>query len=207
MFARPTRPTPKPWSMKWIVVAIVVFIVGYTLVNLYFRKPGRSARPYEDMANRFTAAKLQEAGWTKLAVETRRPAEKMVDGESATISRGAVGLGMDLDPCFAEKPKLLASIDRVEAPTATARGATYTAWFTGSVADLQLQLGSIELYQHGNDLVLVPTIEHLPGKNLLSRWSDNNYCISFSTQSLAPGTYQLRLVANGPSARWNVTIR
>ena len=94
-----------------------------------------------------------------------------------------------------------------EAPASATRGATYTAWFTGSVAYLQLQLGNIELYHHGNELVLVPTIEHLPGQNLLSRWSDNNYCVSFSTQSLPPGNYQLRLVANGPSARWSVTIR
>ncbi|HET7535979.1 MAG TPA: hypothetical protein VFJ90_05975 [Candidatus Didemnitutus sp.] len=193
--------------MKWIVAAIVVFVVGYTLVNIYFRKPGRAARPYEDMANRFTTAKLLEAGWAKLPVETRRPAEKMVDRDSAAISRGAVGLGLDLEPCFAEKPKLLASIDRVEAPASTARGEAYSGWFTGSVSDLQLQLGNVELYHRGNELVLVPTIEHLPGNNLLSRWTDNNYCFSFPTQSLPPGRYQLRVVANGPSARWSVTIR
>ncbi len=193
--------------MKWIVAAIVVFIVGYTLVNIYFRKPGRSARPYEDAANRFTTAKLLEAGWQKMPVETRRPVEKMNDTDAVAISRGAIGLGLDLDPCFAEKPKLLASIDRVAAPGSVARGETYTAMFTGSVPDLQLQLGNIELYHHGNEIVLVPTIEHLPGQNLLSRWSDNNYCVSFPTSSLPPGKYQLRLVANGPSARWSVTIR
>jgi hypothetical protein len=28
------RPPPKPWSMKWIVLAIAVFIAGYTVVNI-----------------------------------------------------------------------------------------------------------------------------------------------------------------------------
>jgi len=40
--------------MKWVVVAIVVFVAGYTVVNLLFRKPGRAYRPYQDAQDRAT---------------------------------------------------------------------------------------------------------------------------------------------------------
>ncbi|MBI2515366.1 MAG: hypothetical protein HYV95_00465 [Opitutae bacterium] len=193
--------------MKWVVLAVAAFIVGYTVVNLYFRKPGRANRPYEDMANRFTTAKLREAGWQKIPIDSRRPVEKPGPTLAATIQRGANGLGPDLDACFAEKPALLASIDRVTAPTDVTRGESYTAYFTASVPDLQYQLGNIELYRRGQEIVLVPSSEHLPGKNLLSRWDDANYSVSFSTQALPPGRYTVRLVARGPAAQWTVTVR
>ena len=61
--------------MKWILAAIAVFIVGYTLVNIYFRKPGRGYRPYQDAQNRATTSRLLAAGWQKMPVDFRRPAE------------------------------------------------------------------------------------------------------------------------------------
>lgn len=193
--------------MKWVALAVVLFVAGYTVVNLFYRKPGRSHRPYEDMANRFTTAKLLEAGWQKIPLDSRRPVEKPGPALDATIQRGAAGLGADLDACFAEKPSLLASIDRVTAPAEIARGAPYTAYFTASVADLKLQLGSIELYHRGREIVLVPSSERLPGKNLLSRWNDANYSVTFPTQALAPGRYTVRLVARGPAAQWTLDVR
>lgn len=205
--ALPTRPSPKPWPMKWVVLVIAVFIAGYTLVNLYYRKPGRANRPYEDMANRFTTAKLREAGWQKLPLDSRRPVERPGPTLAAAIQRGPSGLGPGLDACFAEKPALLASIDQVTAPADVDHGASYTAYFTASVPDLQFQLGNIELYHRGHELVLVPSSEHLPGKGLLSRWNDANYSVSFSTQALPPGRYTVRLVARGPAAQWTLTVR
>jgi hypothetical protein len=193
--------------MKWVVAAIAVFIAGYTLINLYYRKPGSGHRPYEEAGRRFTAAKLQQAGWERLPVETRRPVEKAPAGDAAAVTRGALGLGLDLGACFAEPPPLLASIDRVAAPAAVARGADYTAYFTGRVPDQQLQLAEIQLYRHDHELVLVPNVEHLPGQQLLSRWPDADYCASFSTQGLPPGRYEVRVVARGPAAVWSLIVK
>jgi hypothetical protein len=193
--------------MKWVGLAIAVFIAGYTAVNLFFRKPGREHRPYEDMANRFTAAKLREAGWLKLPLDARRPVEKSGADAAAAIQRGPSGLGADLESCFAEKPALLASIDRVAAPAEVARGASYSAYFTASVADLTLQLAGIELYHRGREIVLVPSSERLPGKKLLSRWNDANYSVTFPTQAFPPGRYTVRLVSHGPAAQWTLTVR
>jgi hypothetical protein len=207
MSARPNRPTPKPWSMKWVVAAIVVFVAGYTAVNLYFRKPGQAYRPYQDAQDRATTARLLAAGWHKSPVDFRCPVEKPAVDNPAAVNRAALGLGPDLTPNFAEPPKLLASIDRVVAPTSVNRGEEYSAYFTASLTTQKATLGDVTLYRHGNELVFVPTSEALPGKELMSRWNDSTYCLYVSTADLPPGKYEARLVAKGPAAAWSFTVK
>jgi hypothetical protein len=194
--------------MKWIVVAIVVFAAGYTAVNLWFRKPGQAYRPYQDAQDRATTARLLAAGWSKLPVDDRRPVEKAHTNETpAAITRGAVGLGLDLDPNFAEKPKLVASIDRVTAPAAVSAGWDYSLYFTVTISSSKSQVGELTLFRRGNDLVLIPQIEPLPGKELMNRWKDADHAATFSTAALPPGRYTARIVANGPCATWSFTVK
>ncbi len=202
------RPAPKPWPMKWIVAVIVVFVVGYTAVNFWFRKPGKPYRPYQDAQDRATTARLLAAGWHKIPLETRRPVEKPdPDDTPAPITRDWPGLGSDLAANFAEKPRLLATIDRVTAPAAVAHGSDYSFYFTASLADLKAQVGELTLYRHANELVLIPVIEKLPGPELMSRWNDSTYTATFSTAGLPPGRYAARIVAQGPAAAWSFTVR
>lgn len=194
--------------MKWIVVAILLFVAGYTVVNLYFRKEGPAYRPYQDAQDRATTARLLAAGWHKLPVDTRRPVESPAPAETpAAVSRGAVGLGLDFEPNFAEKPVLAASIDKVVAPPAVARGTDYSLYFTASLADLKGQLGGVTLYRRGQELVLVPAVEDLPDAQLMSRWKDSTYAATFPTTALPPGRYTVRLVARGPAATWSFTVK
>lgn len=199
---------PKPWPMKWIVLAIVVFVVGYTLVNLYFRKPGRAYRPYQDAQDRATTARLLAAGWQKMSVATRRPVETPpAEDIPAAVTREAAGLGADLEGRFAERPRLLATIDRVVSPATIVRGGDYAAYFTASLPDLKAQVGDITLYRRGYELVLIPTTEPLPGTELKSRWNDSTYWLSFSTAGLPTGRYQARIVARGPAAAWSFNVK
>ena len=194
--------------MKWIVAAIVLFVVGYTVVNLWFRKPGKAYRPYQDAQDRATVARLLAAGWHKIPVDTRRPVEKAATAEApAAITRDFPGLGSDLTDKFAEPPKLLATIDRVVAPAVVASGADYSLYFTASLTDLKAQAGELSLYRHGNELVLIPTAENLPGPGLMSRWNDSIYSATFSTAQLPPGRYTARIVARGPAVTWSFTVR
>ncbi|MBI2511195.1 MAG: hypothetical protein HYV96_04405 [Opitutae bacterium] len=206
MSARRNRPAPKPWSMKWIVLAIVIFVVGYTLVNIYYRKPGPAFRPYEDMNKRATTARLLNAGWQKLPVELTRPASKPGFGLAASVSRSSAGLGTELEASFAEKPRLLATIDKVTASTDATHGSTYSVFFTASLTDQNFQVSRIEALLRGNEIVLIPVIEKLPD-HLLSRWEDADYCASVPTDRLAPGRYTARLAAKGPAAQWTFTVR
>ena len=201
-----TRPPPPTIPMKWIVVSIVVFIVLYTVVNIYYRKPAPPHRPYEEMVNRTITARLQASGWHRLPVETRRPAEKPTTG-GASINRGGKGLGPGLADCYVEPPAMLATIDHVNAPAEVTRGETCTVFFTGSVPNQQLQLGDVILYQHDKEIVLLPVTEHLPGQRLLSRWADANYYLSFPTSALPPGRYQVRVVSTGPALQWSLEVK
>lgn len=193
--------------MKWIVLAIVVFVVGYTLVNIYFRKPGRAFRPYEDMNNRATTARLLQAGWQKLPVEIARPLNQPALGILAATTRGGAGLGPDLAASFAEKPVLFTSIDKVTAPDSVARGQTYSVHFVASLTDQRLQLGRIEALRRGQEIVLIPALEKLPGERLLSRWKDADYVAQVPTDRLEPGRYTVRLAATGPALQWTVNVR
>jgi len=193
--------------MKWIVAAIVLFVVGYTAVNFWFRKPGKAYRPYQDAQDRATVARLLAAGWHKIPVDTRRPVEKPATDDAAAITRDFPGLGSDLTDKFAEPPKLLATIDRVVAPVTVAAGADYSLYFTASLTDLKAQAGELSLYRHGNELVLIPTVENLPGPGLMSRWNDSTYSATFSTAQLPPGRYTARIVARGPAATWSFTVK
>ncbi len=206
MSAARNRPAPKPWSMKWIVLAIVLFVAGYTLVNLFYRKPGPAFRPYEDMNKRATTARLLNAGWQKLPVELTRPASKPGFSMAASVSRGGAGLGTELEASFAERPRLLTTIDKVTAPTDATHGATYSVFFTASLTDQNYQVGHLEALLRGNEIVLIPTLEKLPNK-LLSRWEDADYCASLPTDRLAPGRYTIRLAAKGPAAQWTFSVR
>jgi hypothetical protein len=192
--------------MKWIMLAIVLFVAGYTLVNIYFRKPGRPFRPYEDMNKRATTSRLLAGGWQKLPAEISRPGAKPAPGLTASTSRASAGLGTELQAAFAEKPVLLASIDRVTAPTHVRRGAEYQVHFTASLADQHLQVGRVEALLRGNEVVLIPALERLPGKDLLSRWKDADYLATLRTDRLAPGRYIARLVAAGPTMEWTFTV-
>jgi hypothetical protein len=201
-----SRPTPKPWPMKWVAAAIVVFIAGYTVIELRFRKSGRPHEPARELRDREAAARLQQAGWVRMPVELQRPVQKLAFGD-ASVGRGAAGLGPDLAGCFSEKPLLFKSIDKVTAPAFVLHGDNCVVNFTASIPDLNTQLGDAQLLQRGNDLVLVPTVEHLPGKELYSRWDDANYSASFSTQNLPKGRYRMRLLAGGPAAQWTLDVR
>jgi hypothetical protein len=194
--------------MKWPIIAIIVFVIGYTLVNVYYRKPGPAYRPYQDAQDRATVSRLLAAGWHKHPVEVRRPTERPpVEGPQAKLERASPGLGLTFDEHFADKPKLLATIDRVTAPAGVTQGEIYGVYFTGAVTDLKTELGALTLYRRSNELVLVPTVEPLPGDSLLSRWNDSNYAFGFPTADLEPGTYQIRIVAQGPAIAWSFEVR
>ena len=194
--------------MKWIGLVIVAFIVIYTAVNLYFRKPGPAYRPYQDTQDRATTARLLNAGWHRQPLATRRPVEKpAADRPPAAIKRAAVGLGSDLEDKFAEKPRLLASIDQVTAPAVTAPNRGYSAYFTASLPNIKSQVGEMTLYHKDHELVLIPVAEALPGTGLMSRWNDNTYWIEFSTATLPPGRYDMRIVAKGPAAAWSFEVK
>lgn len=206
MSAQPQRRKQQPWSMKWIVLAIALFVIGYTLVNVLYRKPGRAFRPYEDMNKRATTARLLSAGWQKLPVDFRQPTEKPALGLHASVKRGPPGLGPELEAAFAEKPVLLTSVSHLTAPQTITRGASYGIYFNGRLQDQHLQIAHVEALLRGQEIVLVPVLERLPGKDLLTRWNDSEYWAGLDTSRLAAGRYDVRFVSQDAAIEWSVEV-
>ncbi|MDD3180369.1 MAG: hypothetical protein PHQ04_08460 [Opitutaceae bacterium] len=194
--------------MKWIAVSIVAFVVCYTLINFYYRKSGKAFEPHEDLANRATTARLLKAGWNRIPVTTNRPADHIARLKTApaAISRAQPGLPAELATVLGEPPRLLATIGQVVAPAEISRGTDYAAVFQCRAPDLKAQLGGVSLYRKRGVLILIPSIELMPGK-LLGRSQEGTYCLNFPTRSLPPGRYTAHLVALGPAARWEIRVK
>ena len=61
--------------MKWVVLAIVVSLAGYTYVTLKYRKLNRPAQPVEDARERFVISRLRQAGYHRINVNAELPGD------------------------------------------------------------------------------------------------------------------------------------
>src|SRR5262245_25725972 len=62
------RNQRQPWPMKWVVVAILLLIVPYTIITLKYRKAGPAYEPYEDLKNRANVSRLLAAGYQRIPI-------------------------------------------------------------------------------------------------------------------------------------------
>src|ERR1022692_2308833 len=70
------RKDRSPWPMRWIVLAIVLFVPVYTWLTLHYRRPGPAFRPYQDMRDRADVVRLLKAGYKGVAIDARRPGSR-----------------------------------------------------------------------------------------------------------------------------------
>ena len=100
----------KPWPMKWVVLAIVLGLAGYTYLTLRYRKPGPAYRPYQDTVNRVTVGRLLSSGYQRIALAVDRPADpqrkSVILGGFASATTARSGLPPELDRALVEKPLL-----------------------------------------------------------------------------------------------------
>ncbi len=194
--------------MKRVVVVIVVCLALYTFFTLEYRKDGEPYRPHQDGVQRTTTARLLAGGWSRIPVTLDRPVDHpSPPAVPAAVTHAGTGLGAELDAAFVEKPRMLTSVGKVIAPSEIRQGEAYLARFSGKLPDLHGQIGDVLLYRRGHSLVLIPIIEPLPDKGLLSRGEESSYLLRFPTESLPPGRYQVLLRGAGPAASWSFTAR
>ena len=96
-----TPPTPppakKPWPMKWIVLAIAVYVVGYTVINISYRKPaGAAHEPYAEAREqrRMRSIQVTNYGWSRVACELTQPGTAL-SGPAAEISAAPLPARLD----------------------------------------------------------------------------------------------------------------
>ena len=199
------RKDRKPWSMKWIVLAIALFIPLYTWLTLHYRRPGPAFRPYQDMRDRADVIRLLKAGYRRVAVDAVRPAEAVPETGLAT-SPAPGGLPEELSKTLIESPLLPLQIESVSAAPTAVSGIDYEIGLTYTLPDNKRQLSGAHLYERVGELVIVPDFERLGGE-LLARTREGYALLTLPPGSLKPGTYRVTLVGERASKSWTLRVR
>jgi len=204
------RPPPRPLPTRWIVLAIVAFIAGYTVLRLHYGKRGRAFEPFHDLGEQATTRQLLQLGYRRIPVELARPAEPLpaarIAPAAASIIDALGGLPAELGGALAVRPVLPAAIGTVAAPREAAAAGRYTLQFSCAQPDYQSQVRGALLFRKDQQLFLLPDFEKMSG-HLLARYKESVVLASFSTQSLKPGRYTLTLCGGRTSKSWSFTVK
>ena len=192
--------------MKWIVVAILLLVVPYTILTLRYRKPGPAFQPYEDMKNRVNVSRLLAAGYQRIPIIAQRPADGARSGSGAAIVTAPGGVPADLRSTLVESPLLPTDITTVTAAPTVSTLQPYVIQLACSLPDDKQQLGGADLYVRGDQLVLAPTFEHVAG-DLLTRSRHASVLITIPAGAIQPGRYTVTLVAERTSRTWPLEVR
>lgn len=197
--------------MRWIVAAILLFIVPYTYVNLKFRKPGKAFEPYADMKTQASVNRLLEAGYRRVTVRAERPFPALMPSE---ITRGPAampgtipgGLPATLSATLIDKPRLPATYRDLIAPSESPMLLPARLQFTARLASDREQLAGAEIYLRENELLIVPSFEPVP-EGLQARSTESTVLLTLPAGLLAPGRHALTLLGSRESLRWETVAR
>ena len=199
------RKDRKPWPMKWIVLAILLFIPVYTYLTLHYRRPGPAFRPYQDMRDRADVIRLLKAGYHRVAIDASRPADLATPAGAQTMPAPG-GLPDELRKTLVESPLLPLEISAVAASPTAVSGIDYPIAITYTLPDNKRQLSGAHLYEREGEIVIVADIERLDG-GLMARTREGTALLQVPPGSLRPGTYRVVLVGERSSRQWTLTIR
>jgi hypothetical protein len=191
--------------MKWIVVAILVFIPIYTYLTLHYRRPGPAFNPYRDMRDRADVIRLLKAGYQRVAIDASRPVEGVAQAGGAS-SPAPGGLPEDLRTTLVETPLMALQIDSVSAAPTAVSGINYTIGLTYTNSDNRKELSGAHLYEKPGEIVIVADFERLAG-GLLVRTRDGSALLDIPPGSLRPGTYRVTVVGERASRTWMLSVR
>jgi hypothetical protein len=196
--------------MKWVVLAIVLFIGGYTFITLHFRKPGPAYRPYEDSRTRATVQRLQSAGYQCVTASANRPADPQrsaaaIRANPASVQSIAGGLPGELVETLVDKPRLPENITSVTASASGNALMPYSLQFTCTLPDKKSVPGETSVYIKDHDVAIVPHLEPIDG-GLLARSRESTVLLTLPAGTLQVGEYVLTLVGIHGSRQWTVQV-
>jgi hypothetical protein len=195
--------------MKWIVLSILVFVVGYTFVTLRYRKADKSFEPYQDLKDKANTGRLLSAGYQRVALGFSRPTDPGRTGAAgsgaAAVAAAAGGLPSDLTQALIDPPLLPVSIDSVTAASSATGAEPYLIQFTATLADIKQQPSGALLYRKGQELVIVPTAEKLTG-SLLARDAATTVLLTIPAGTLPAGQYRVTLAGSRTARAWSLQV-
>jgi len=191
--------------MKWVVLVIIVCLVVYTYLTLHYRRPDRAFRPYQDLRDRANVHRLIDAGYQRIALSAELPVDSFNLDSPVRTNAALGGLPSGLRETLVEQPELPSEIVSVAAaPTVNALFA-YPIGVKCTLPDNKQQLAGAELYVHGDELVVTPEFERLPG-GLLARNRERLIRLTVPAGTLKPGSYHVTLVGTHSSRAWTLQV-
>ncbi len=196
--------------MKWIVIAILVFIVGYTFITLRFRKPGRGYEPYQNAKDRATVHRLEQAGYQRIPASVALPADTQKSIASlpkpmATHQDTAGGIPDELAQTLIDKPTLPESFTQLAAPATGNTLMPYAFQFTCRLPNQKSTVGETFVYVKDDDIAIVASSEKIGGQ-LEARSRDNPVLVTIPSGTLKPGKYRVRLIGSQTSREWSLQV-
>jgi hypothetical protein len=207
MPVRPRLPENKtPWPMKWVALAILVFIAIYTPLMLKFRKPGHGYEPAAEAERRMAEA----AKWEKIAARLELTAAEAVaplmPGPAAIVADAPVRLPEGLRDALAGAPALPAEITAVAAPAACGAGEACVISFTCALASADERLDSVMVFQEGGRVFVLPlTVPAVGGPR--ARTADAAARVTLPAGALKPGRYTVIVAASARAKQWTLEVK
>lgn len=192
--------------MKWIAVAILVMVVPYTYLTLKYRKAGPAFQPYEDIKSRANVSRLLSAGYQRVTITARRPADGTRVSGGATVAPAAGGLPSELRSTLVEVPLLPAEITSVTAAPVAGSLLPYDIQLTCTLPNEKQQLGGAELFIREETIVITPTFEVVAG-DLQTRSPQAAVLLTVPAGALKPGKYSVTLVGERASRSWPLEVK
>ncbi|MFA5263403.1 MAG: hypothetical protein WC378_06220 [Opitutaceae bacterium] len=197
--------------MKWVILAIALFIIGYTVVMVFYRKPGKAYRPYQDSTDRATVARLLSSGYQRASLIVDRPADPSRElaiplGGMARTKSAPGGFPGNLDAAMIEKPLLADSYSNVAAPSSAQGAQPYRILLTANLPDNKRMIAGAVLFRRGKELSVVPVFERISG-SLQARWRETSVLVTVPADTLPAGKYELTLIGGKSSQSWLLDLR
>lgn len=200
----------KPWPLRWIVLAILLFIVPYTFITLKYRKTGKAFEPYADMKAQANVNRLLDAGYRRLSLTAERPATpysaaKLTGGKPARTTPAPGGLPAPLSETLVEKPRLPSAYSELVAPAEINTLLPSQIQFVCKVASDHEQLGGAEVFVRDTSVVIVPSFETISG-DLRTRTRESVVLLTLPAGVLPAGPHDVTLAGEHESLKWSLKV-
>ena len=196
----------KPWPMRWIIIAMILFVAPYTYLTLHYRKPGPSYQPYQDAKEKTV---LAHNGYTRISLPSAQPASGMllpVQSIPASTNSSILGLTPELKKALGTAVTIPEAIDSVAAPAIFDHGKTYPFSYGCSTSDLHHALAGTRLYVKDKSVYFITDFEALVG-GLSSRDTHTVIALELPSGALEAGSYTFTVVGKNQSRSWHVLVK